>query len=50
MDFIGKTARGFGYLFYLVNPYETLFESHKDVPKPDFVAKVCACVRVKRMS
>jgi hypothetical protein len=40
METLGTLARGFGCLFYLVNPYETMFQSHKDVPKPDYVAKV----------
>lgn len=40
MESLGTAARGFGYLFYLVNPFETMFQSPEDVPKPDYVAKV----------
>ena len=29
-----------GSLFYIVNPYETMFEKVSDIPTPDWVAKV----------
>ena len=29
-----------GSLFYIVNPYESMFEQVSDIPTPDWVAKV----------
>ena len=29
-----------GSLFYVVNPYETMFEKVSDIPTPDWTAKV----------
>ncbi len=36
--------KGIGSLFYLVNPYETMFEKVSDIPKPDWTAKVYAYI------
>ena len=30
--------KGFGSLFYMVNPYETMFEKVEDVPNPGYLA------------
>ena len=34
-----------GSLFYVVNPYETMFEKVSDIPTPDWTAKVPICWR-----
>jgi len=40
MDFLVRHAKGFGTLFYAVNPYETMFETIKDLPHPSWTAQV----------
>lgn len=39
MDFLVRHAKGFGTLFYAVNPYETMFETIKDLPHPSWTAQ-----------
>ncbi len=39
-DFLTKHAKNFGGLFYLVNPYESMFENEKDIPKPNWTERV----------
>ena len=40
MDFVVKHLKGFGTLFYAVNPYESMFENMDDLPHPDWITKV----------
>jgi len=40
MDFIVKHSKGFGSLFYIVNPYESMFEKEEDIPTPNYTQKV----------
>ena len=40
MEAIVRHLKGFGSLFYLVNPYETMFEKEEDIPRPDWVSSV----------
>ena len=40
MDFLLHHAKGFGTLFYAVNPYESMFETVEQIPHPSWVAKV----------
>ena len=35
-----EQLKGLGTLFYVVNPYETMFEKVSDLPTPDWTAKV----------
>ena len=37
-----------GSLFYVVNPYETMFEKVSDIPTPDWTAKVPNCALYKK--
>ena len=32
--------KGIGTLFYVINPYSTMYENISDIPKPDFMSKV----------
>jgi hypothetical protein len=36
MDFVTEHVKGFGSLFYMVNPYETMFEKPEDLPHPNW--------------
>ena len=38
MDFFIEHLKGFGTLFYLVNPYETMYETVDDLPHPNWTA------------
>ena len=38
MDFLIEHLKGFGTLFYLVNPYETMYETVDDLPHPNWTA------------
>jgi hypothetical protein len=40
MEFAVKHLKGFGSLFYTVNPYETMFETLDQLPHPNWTAKV----------
>jgi hypothetical protein len=40
MDFLVEHAKGFGTLFYMVNPFETMFEKIEDLPHPNWTAQV----------
>ena len=40
MDILVEVFWGFGSLFYIVNPFATMFKEVKDLPDPDYVAKV----------
>ena len=46
MDFAVRFAKGMGSLFYLVNPYETMFEKVEDLPHPGWTASVRANQKV----
>jgi len=35
-----KHSKGFGSLFYIVNPYESMFEKEEDIPTPNYTQKV----------
>ena len=35
-----EQLKGLGTLFYVVNPYETMFKKVYDLPSPDWTAKV----------
>ena len=39
MDFLIEHLKGFGTLFYMVNPYDTMFENLDDLPHPNYTAK-----------
>ena len=32
--------RGIGTLFYMIDPYSTMYENISDLPRPDFMSKV----------
>lgn len=40
MDFLLEQAKGMGSLFYLVNPYETMFKTPEEIPSPSYSFKV----------
>ena len=40
MEQLKSGLKGLGTLFYVVNPYETMFEKVSDLPHPDWTAKV----------
>jgi hypothetical protein len=40
MDYLVHHAKGFGSLFYLVNPFESMFETIDQLPHPNWTAKV----------
>ena len=35
-----KHVKSIASLFYVINPYETMFEEVSDIPKPDWITKV----------
>ena len=35
-----RHLKGFGSLFYVVNPYETMFEKVSDLPNPGYLSTV----------
>ena len=35
-----EQLKNLGTLFYVVNPYETMYEKTADLPTPDWTAKV----------
>jgi alkylglycerol monooxygenase len=39
MDFLLHHAKGFGSLFYLINPYESMFETIDQLPNPSWFTK-----------
>ena len=40
MEFVTDFAKGLGTLFYVVNPWETMFENVEDLPHPSWTEKV----------
>ena len=36
-----EAIKKIGYLFYLVDPKESMFEKTTDLPKPNYINQVC---------
>lgn len=50
MASLKEIANGFGSLFYLVNPYESMYKTVKDMPHPNVVEAVSSMFQIHALT